>query len=71
MFMSVLVNAKDVPAASRLEYWQHTVDEILGPLEVRMPSRGVDLQDHLRIVGGSAYRSLHRACPFLHGPCWE
>jgi len=56
MLMSVLVKAEDVPAASRLEYWQHTVDEILGPLEVRMPSRGVDLQDQLRIGDAGAVR---------------
>jgi hypothetical protein len=54
--MSVLVKAEDVPAASRLEYWQHTVDEILGPLEVRMPSSGVDLQDQLRIGDAGAVR---------------
>jgi AraC-like DNA-binding protein len=33
--MSVLVRAADAPAASRVEYWQHVMGDLLGALDVR------------------------------------
>jgi AraC-like DNA-binding protein len=35
--MSMVLRAADAPAASRVDYWRHVLDETLGPLEMAMP----------------------------------
>jgi hypothetical protein len=44
--MSTLVKAGDVPVASRRDYWMHTLDEAVGPLDLR--TEGLDSGDWLR-----------------------
>jgi len=53
--MSMTVRAGDLPAASRVEHWQHVLDQSLGQLEVRQPG-GIDARDRLRIGDAGAVR---------------
>lgn len=46
--MSVTLRAADLPAPSRMDWWRHTLDEALGPLEVRQPG-GLGRRDQLLV----------------------
>lgn len=54
--MSVLVQATDVPVASRMDYWRQVVEELLGPLEVQAPPDGLDGRDRLLVGEAGAVR---------------
>jgi AraC-like DNA-binding protein len=64
--MSRLLRADDVPAASRVDYWRHVVDEALGPLDLRLPS-GPDLRDELLIGDAGAVRVAQLSTPTAGG----
>jgi AraC-like DNA-binding protein len=52
--MSTLLAADDVPAASRLDYWHHALDDTIGPLE--LSTEGLDARDRIR---AGAMGALH------------
>jgi AraC-like DNA-binding protein len=54
--MSLLLRAGDVPAPSRMDYWQHLVEDTLGPIEVVRPPAGLDGRDQLLVDVAGAVR---------------
>jgi AraC-like DNA-binding protein len=46
--VSVVVRAVDEPETSRMEYWRHVMDGIIGPIDVRQPD-GLDARDRIRL----------------------
>jgi AraC-like DNA-binding protein len=63
--MRMVLRAADEPAATRVDYWQHVVDEAFCPLEVKTPD-GLDVRDQVRVGHAGAVRVLELAMNKSH-----
>lgn len=57
--MSVVFQAEDAPVASRHEYWQHLMHQMLVPMDLRLTEPGF----RGRVVAGDAGRRRSSSCP--------